>query len=181
MTIEIEDNIRLELIAPMHAQGLFEATDNNRDHLSAFLPWVKHMQSVTNFSDYISHCESLYNQKKEVSFVIIYEEVVVGRIGLHNIDMQHKNASLGYWLTKDAEGKGIISKGCKSLINYAFDQIGVHRIEIKAAADNIRSRAIAEKLQFKKEGILREAEWVNKKFIDMALYSLLDEEWISNK
>ena len=139
------------------------------------------MQSVANFENYICRCESLYNQKKEISFVTVYEEIVVGRIGLHNMDMQHKNASLGYWLTKDAEGKGIISKGCKSLINYAFDQIGLHRIEIKAAADNMKSRAIAEKLQFKKEGILREAEWVNKKFIDMALYSLLDEEWISNK
>ena len=84
MVIHINQNVRLELIAERHATALFEAVDNNREHLAEFLPWVNNMQSVNDFADYIKHCESLHEQKKEVSFVIILNETVVGRIGLHD-------------------------------------------------------------------------------------------------
>lgn len=181
MTLTVDENTRLELTAANHAEGLYAATDASREHLSAFLPWVNHMQSVADFNNYISHCELLYNQKKEVSFVIIYKENIVGRIGLHHIDLQHKNASLGYWLTKYAEGKGIISKSCYTLITYAFEQLQIHRLQLKAGVKNVKSRAVAEKLLFKREGIQREAELINNEFIDLAIYSLLEEEWIFNK
>ena len=55
--------------------------------------------------------------------------------------------------------------------------MGLNRIVIKCAVGNERSRAIAEKLDFKKEGILRQAEWVNGKFLDLYQFSLLREEW----
>lgn len=177
MTFNIDENVRLELIALHHAEGLFLATDANRKHLSTFLPWVPNMQSAADFTNYIMHCEFLHKQNKEVSFVIIYNEVVVGRVGLHNIDEQHKNASIGYWLTKDAEGKGIITRSCIALLGYAFEQLALNRIEIKAAVKNVKSQSIAEKLHFKKEGIQRESEYINNSFVDLVMYSLLKNEW----
>ena len=178
MTIAIDENLRLELTAEKHAQGLYDAVDVNREHLSQFLPWVDNMQSVDDFNNYIKNCESLYQQGKEVSFVIILNEVVVGRIGLHHLNSQNKNAAIGYWLTKNAEGKRIITRSCKALINYGFRELCLHRIEIKAAVENVRSQAIPEKLNFTKEGILRQAELVNNKFLDLVLYSMISDEWI---
>lgn len=177
MILKIDNNLRLELTAAQHAGGLFEAVDKNREHLSPFLPWVGNMKSVSDFHDYIKNCEQLYQGKKEVSFVIISDEDVVGRIGLHYINFQNKNASIGYWLTKDVEGQGIITKSCKEVITYAFQELGLHRIEIKAAVKNLRSQAIPQKLNFKKEGILREAELVNGAYLDLVLYSMLADKW----
>lgn len=177
MTFNIDANVQLELTALHHAEGLYLATDANREHLSAFLPWVKHMQSVSDFKNYLVHCEHLYKQNKEVSFVIFHHGVIAGRVGLHNIDQQHKNASIGYWLTKDAEGNGIIIRSCTTLITYAFQQLGLNRIEIKAAVNNLKSKSIAEKLGFRKEGVQREAEYLNDEFADLAIYSLLRSEW----
>lgn len=177
MTFNIDESLRLELTALHHAEGLYNAVDANREHLSAFLPWVDHMQSVANFTDYIMHCEYLHNQKKEVSFVIKYQDLIVGRVGLHNIDHEHKHASIGYWLTKNAEGKGIITRCCKTLIAYAFSQLALNRIEIKAAVRNTKSIAIAEKLHFTKEGIQRKAERINNQFVDLVMYSLIKNEW----
>ena len=54
---------------------------------------------------------------------------------------------------------------------------GLNRIEIKCAVGNNKSRAIPQKLQFKQEGILRQAELLNGKFIDLYLYAMLKEEW----
>lgn len=180
MTINIQDNLRLELAAEKHAKDLFYAVDTNRKHLSNFLPWVDNMQSVTDFKNYLKNCALLYLHGKEVSFVIILDEQIVGRIGLHHLDLHNKNASIGYWLTKNAEGKGIITQSCKVLITYGFQELGLRRIEIKAAVENARSQAIPEKLNFIKEGILRQTELVNNKFNDLFLYSILNEEWKVN-
>ncbi|AOM79610.1 GNAT family N-acetyltransferase [Pedobacter steynii] len=177
MKINIDENTRLELTAQQHAEGLFNAVDKNRAHLSEFLPWVGHMQSVANFSDYIRYCETLYEQGQEVSFVIISDEIPVGRIGLHHINAQNKCAAIGYWLAKSAEGKGIITKSCKALISYGFKEVGLQRIEIKAATGNLKSQAIPKKLNFTREGVLRQAELVNGQFLDLVLYAMLNEEW----
>ena len=178
MTIHINERIRLELTAEKHAKALYDAVDSNREHLSAFLPWVGSMQSAGDFQSYIKNCELLYQQKKEVSFVILFDDVLVGRIGLHHVNLQNNNAAIGYWLTKNTEGKGIISQSCKALITFGFQELGLHRIEIKAATGNIRSQAIPEKLNFKKEGILRQAEWVNNQYLDLYIYSILHYEWM---
>lgn len=177
MIISIDKNVRLELTATTHAVSLYNAVDTNRKHLAEFLPWVAEMRSIADFQKYTENCERLYKQKKEVSFVILKDQVAVGRIGLHHLNMENKNAAIGYWLTKNAEGNGIITKSCKKLIEYGFEDLGLNRIEIKAAVSNVKSQAIPKKLHFKKEGILREAEWVNGKFLDLVLYSLLKNEW----
>lgn len=177
MIIQLHNNVKLELLAAHHAAALFDAVDSNREHLSRFLPWVGNMQSVNDFMQYIRHSQSLYDHKKEVSFVIIANELLVGRIGLHHLNGHNKSASIGYWLTKDAQGKGIITNACKALISYGFKALQLHRIEIKASTRNLKSRAIAEKLHFKKEGILREAEWVNNRFLDLVVYAMLHYEW----
>lgn len=177
MILTIDDHISLELTAPKHASGLFDTVDNNREHLSRFLPWVGNMQSVENFKTYIEYCELQYQQKTDVSFVIMVNNKTAGRIGMHHMQLQNKSGAIGYWLAKEFEGRGIVTRACKTIIRYGFEELALNRIEIKAAENNIRSQAIPEKLHFKKEGILREAEWVNNEFLDIVLYSMLRSEW----
>jgi ribosomal-protein-serine acetyltransferase len=177
MTIAIDNNLELQLTNQSQAEALFLAIDNNRKHLSTFLPWVSKMQTINDFKKYISASEVLIAEGKEVSFAIIYDQKIVGRIGLHHLNIINKNASIGYWLIKEAEGKGIITKCCKALIDYGFNKVQLQRIEIKAAVHNLKSQAIPVKLNFKEEGILRQAEFVNNEFLDLILYSLLRNEW----
>jgi ribosomal-protein-serine acetyltransferase len=177
MTIAIDNNLELQLTNQSQAEALFLAIDNNREHLSTFLPWVSKMQTINDFKKYISTSEVLIAEGKEVSFAIIYDQKIVGRIGLNHLNIMNKNASIGYWLIKEAEGKGIIIKCCKALIDYGFNKVQLQRIEIKAAVHNLKSQAIPVKLNFKEEGILRQAEFVNNEFLDLILYSLLRNEW----
>jgi ribosomal-protein-serine acetyltransferase len=170
MKILVEDGLVLEQTAQRHAPGLFDAVDANRSHLSAFLPWVDNMHSVADFTNYIQQCETLYSNKTDISFVIIADNKVAGRIGIHYINSQNRTGAIGYWLTKESEGKGII-------IDHGFTEMNLHRIEIKAAVENLRSQAIPQKLGFTKEGILRHAEFVNNKFLNIVLYSMLTHEW----
>ena len=177
MTILIDTSLQLELTDPKHAQGLFEAVSANKEHLSKFLSWVGDMQSAEDFANYIDHCQQLYQQGNEVSFVILDDDEVIGRIGLHHMNLRNKNAEIGYWLIKSAEGKGIITRSCEALIDYGFEKLGLQRIAIKAAVENERSQAIPRKLGFVREGLLRQAELVNDQFLDLVLYSILRDEW----
>lgn len=179
MTITIDQHIKLELTAEKHAEGLFHALDEDRAHLSEFLPWVGDMQSVDDFKRYIRNCEFMYQQHMEVSFVIMLDEQVVGRIGLHYLNMGNRNAAIGYWLNKHAEGKGIMTRCCTALINYGFGELELQRIEIKAATTNAKSQAIPRRLGFQQEGILRQAELVGGKFLDLALFAMLRDEWLA--
>jgi ribosomal-protein-serine acetyltransferase len=179
MTIRIDQHIKLELTAEKHALGLFRAVDGDRAHLSEFLPWVEDMQSVDDFKAYIQNCEAMYRQQMEVSFVIMLDKHLVGRIGLHYLNMGNRNAAIGYWLNKQAEGKGIMTRCCTALINYGFNELGLQRIEIKAATTNEKSQAIPRRLAFQQEGILRQAELVGGKFLDLVLFAMLKEEWLA--
>lgn len=179
-TITVSPQIRMELTDAAHAAGLLQAVNENRNHLSAFLPWVPFMQTEADFEKYIAHCGQLHQQNLERSFVIFYEDTIVGRIGLHHINTRDQNASIGYWLCKSAEGKGIASSCCRAIIDYGFKQLQLHRIEIRAAEQNLRSRAIPQKLGFSFEGTIRQAEYVNGQWYNLALYSILIEEWIKH-
>jgi ribosomal-protein-serine acetyltransferase len=181
MILHIDENLRLELTAERHAAPLFNALDKERARLSEFLPWIDEMKTLADFTSYIKNCEWLYEQKREVSFIMIFNEMPVGRIGLHHLNLQNKTGAIGYWITSNAEGKGVVTRSCKKMIDYGFNDLGLHRIECKVATTNVKSRAIPEKLHFKKEGILRDAEWVNNKYNDLFIYSLLSDEWVSEK
>lgn len=177
MTLIPDDELRLELTAPHHAPALLQLVNDNREHLQRFLPWVPLMQAEADFLKYIEKCRQLYEQGSEISFVIYYKNEAAGRIGIHYINPANKSGAIGYWLAEQAGGKGIITRSCRTVINHGFSQLQLNRIEIKAAVENTKSQAIPERLGFTIEGILRQAEWVHDRFLDLKLYSLLKEEW----
>lgn len=169
--------ITLEMLEEIHAASLLNLVNANRAYLREWLPWVDHMQTVANFTYYISDTKKRAAAKTDFGYAIIIDKNIVGRIGLHNINHQHRIGEIGYWLADGLQGRGIIAKSCKATINHAFKELGLNRIEIKCGTGNDKSRAIAEKLQFKQEGILKQAELLNGKFIDLYLYAMLKEEW----
>lgn len=177
MTIALDETLRLERLAETHADALFAAVERNRAHLAEFLPWVEGMQSVDDFRRYVQASEALHRAKTDVSFAIVLAGVPVGRIGLHYIHPQNKNAAIGYWLAREAAGRGIATRSCQALLAHGFRELGLQRIELKAAVGNAKSRAVAERLGFTQEGILRQAERVNGRFLDLALYAMLRNEW----
>jgi ribosomal-protein-serine acetyltransferase len=62
-------------------------------------------------------------------------------------------------------------------VTYGFESMGLHRITIRAAPGNTRSRAIPERLGFVQEGVLREAGRVGEGYTDLVVYGVLDREW----
>lgn len=89
----------------------------------------------------------------------------------------HRSAQIGYWLGKDYQGRGIMTRAVIALVEYGFNRMGLNRVEIHAAVQNEKSRSMPEKLGFLNEGCIRQAEWLYDHYVDHMVYGMLAEEW----
>lgn len=176
-SIRIDDQLELQLINERHVAEGFALIDANRLYLRRFLPWVDHMLSAETFRNYVIKCGQQHKNGTDFGYMIFYEGHIAGRIGIHHIDYANKTGAIGYWLAEDQQKKGIVSGCARQIITESFNQLRLNRIELKCATENLGSKAIAERLGFRYEGILREAEWVNDSFVDLHLFAVLAKNW----
>lgn len=107
---------------------------------------------------------------------------ILGLVSLTNIDQINQSAVLHIMIGNTADqGKGIGSFAIISMLNHAFFNMNLHRVELKVLTSNMRARHVYEKCGFSKEGILRNAVFKNGEFVDILLYSILKEEYLIQK
>src|SRR5699024_2318683 len=159
------------------ALRLFTLTNESREHLKEWLPWVDMIQSEEDSLRFIKQTLQDYLDFHKVTMGIIYQGELVGVIGFNRIDTTNKIASIGYWLAKDFGGKGIMTRAVTAFLTYGFTNLLLNKIEIRVAKENIASRAIPERLDFVQEGIIRAAEKLNNIYVDHVLYGMLKDEW----
>jgi ribosomal-protein-serine acetyltransferase len=148
----------------------------NRDHLQPFMHWMTPDYSMESSRKFLSDAIANRREKKNLGFGIFRRDELIGSIGFVEFDWKSRRTEIGYWIDKAEEGKGIVSRACRLLINYAFEDLDMNRIEIRCSAENTRSAAVPERLGFTKEGILRQAEFRNGKLHDFNIYALLAED-----
>ncbi|MEI7735309.1 MAG: GNAT family protein [Ferruginibacter sp.] len=177
MNLKVDDRIKLVLLDDIHATETFALINANRQHLRTWLPWVDNMRTIEIFESYIRKTKEETIAGTDFGFVIFEDERIAGRIGIHNIDHQTKTGAIGYWLGKEFENRGIITKACNAIIEFGFTQLALDRIEIKCATENYKSKAVPERLGFIQESILPQAEFVNDKILDLYVYALSKKDW----
>ncbi|UTH74793.1 GNAT family N-acetyltransferase [Chromobacterium sp. IIBBL 290-4] len=109
--------------------------------------------------------------------IIEVDGEIAGICSLHGISQTHMSARVGYWLADHHVGKGAMRQALAQLLDHAFDDLGLHRVELGCAPENIRSCRVAERLGFRLEGELRDAQRLNGRFWNMRCYGLLASEW----
>ena len=174
--LRVNRDVILQLRDESHAQETYDLIKKNK-HLRDWMQWYEVVKSIKDSINNIEGNIEEWEMKTDYHLGIFYQDQMVGMISLHGINYLANKASIGYWLDKDYEGKGIITNSVKVLMEYGFDELGLNRIEIGAGVTNERSRAIPEKLGFTLEGILRENMLLHGKYIDMALYAMLKSEY----
>ena len=97
----------------------------------------------------------------------------VGAGGLHDISHENKKVEIGFWLLPENWGKGIMSETMPLIFNYAFNTIGLHRIEGFVDSRNTKCKKAVTKLGFKLEGTMVDCEIKNGQFISLDIYAKL--------
>ncbi len=101
---------------------------------------------------------------------------LLGQIGLSSIDLRNKSAEVGYWVVKEYRGQGIALRAVGLLSEWALDQVGMERLELRILDGNTSSDRVAIKAGFTKEGVLRSLYEVEGRRRDVVVWSLLRSE-----
>jgi ribosomal-protein-serine acetyltransferase len=176
-SIKIDEDLKLVLPQPYMAEDLTALVRENLDHLKHWVPWATDDYSTEKSMEWIQMTLREFASDGPFGAVIVFDNKFAGTIGFHNLDKKNFSAEVGYWIAKEFEGRGIITRSCRVLIEYLFDKIQLNRLQINCNVENVKSRSIPERLGFKLEGIHRQAEFLNDRFGDWAVYAMLREEW----
>ncbi len=172
----MDDDIELRVLRDSDAAGLFSLVDASRESLRRWLPWVDETRGVADTGRFIAKSREQLGRNDGMQLAIRYRGELAGVIGYHYWDWTKGKTEIGYWLAASFERKGIMTRSCGALVDYAFDALGLNRVEIRTAVGNARSRAIPERLGFHQEGVLREGERTAEGLVDQTVYGLLRKE-----
>jgi ribosomal-protein-serine acetyltransferase len=175
--LKIDDDLELRLFTQDAVHILHELITSNRSHLDQWMRWSGRIQTLEDVQAFIHKFADKYQADDGFHVGLWYRGQLAGGIACHAINYESGHTEIGYWLGEEFVGKGLVTRACHTLLRHLFEQEQMHRIEIQCATDNVRSRAVAERLGFVFEGIKRESEWITSSFRDHALYSLLVHEW----
>lgn len=174
---DIDEEITLSILIDNDAERLFEITNQSREYLREWLPWVDQTNTIKDSQTFIQMSTQMYLDRIGLTAGIFYKNVLVGVAGFNRIDWENKIGYIGYWLASDYQNRGIMTRVVHGLIDYAFNHYDLNRIDIRTATENKKSQAIPERLGFTNEGMVRQAEWLYDHFVDHFIYGLLKSEW----
>lgn len=176
--VEIRDGeLTLRPLAASDAPGLFRLIDTDRDRLAQWLPWVDETHTVAHSIRFIADASEERQRRRSLVLGIFVTGALSGTVGLHYLEWFDRSGELGYWIGSDAERRGYVTRAARGVLGLAFGAIGLNRLVIRCAVGNERSRRVAERLGFRREGLLREAQRVGGRFLDQHLYALLRREF----
>jgi ribosomal-protein-serine acetyltransferase len=177
LSIRVDDELSLGLLEERHADELFALTERNREHLRRWLPWVDAVVVTEDTRHFLRQSLEQLARGDGFQAGIWLRGKLVGVIGYHQIKRANRYTEIGYWLDAKSQGQGVMTRACRAMVSYAFEELGLNRVEIHCATGNTRSCAVPERLGFTREGVRRQAEWIDGAPVDHALYAVLAEEW----
>lgn len=148
----------------------------NREHLRPWMPWIDNTRTDEDSKEFIRSSLALQAKGEGLVTGIFVAGKLAGVISYVRIDPGNRSGMLGYWIAAGHQRKGLVTRACMALIDHGFEDLGLNRIVIRAATDNGRSLAVPRRLGFTREGVERQAEWVNDRFVDLEVFSLLRDE-----
>ena len=179
---EVDGEIQLKLVMPKKdAQEIYDFVDRSRSYLREWLGWVDATTSAADIESYEQMMLQKFANNEGLSTVILYNGQFVGKITINEIDWATKKAEIGYYLDEAYQGSGIMTRATKGMLDIAFEEYGVEKVEIRVAVENKKSRHIPERLGFTEEGTIRNGESLNEGFVDTIVYGLLAREWLGKE
>lgn len=143
---------RLTLCIPEadDASRLFEGIMSSMEALSLWLPWVQayRERGIEVAHETIKRFREEFEAGEAFNFLIKVDQSFVGMAGLMRLQQRDQSIELGYWLVQSRQGKGYVTEAANALTRYAFTLLGVKKVVIICAAENVKSSAVARRLNF---------------------------------
>ena len=174
-------DVSVRLIGPGDAETLSRLETENREYILAGGP--------TRSDDYVSVAGqralvdtllAAHRAETCVPFVIELEGQVVGRIILNGVVRgAFQSASVGYWVAESAAGRGVASAALASMIEHAFGELGLHRLQAETTLTNEASTRVLAKAGFELYGVAPQYLCIGGRWQEHRMFQLLNQSWTS--
>ena len=157
---------------------LYEAVRESIAEVAPWLSWCHENYSIEESREFISSRTRASQGDEWYSFAAVEEPSgrFAGGVGINFINRVHQIANLGYWIRTSAAGRGFATRAAQLAARFGFEQLGLQRIEIVAAAGNLASQRVAEKAGACREAVARKRLLIRGKPQDAVVYSLIEED-----
>lgn len=171
------DRHQVSLLLPEEnqAQALFEVVEADRNELRKWMPWVDDTKSERSEAKFIKYIQGQMVAGKVFMLTIAVDNMPVGMIDFHQINQSDHHAEVGYWLSQQVQGLGIMTRSLKRLIDYGFNEMKLHKILIQVEAGNTKSSAIPKRLGFIKEAEFKDQIYANGQYRDFVEFGLINK------
>ena len=143
-----------------------------------WLPWARAGHSRLDTRRYLRGARLGWARRSALEFIVsgLESERLLGVTSLHRIDWVRRCAGLGYWIRSAYQRRGFALEAARATALYAFERLGLHRLELHIALANAASHGVAQGLGARREGIARDAELVDGRYLDHVQYALLSTD-----
>jgi ribosomal-protein-serine acetyltransferase len=164
----------LRALEDSDVRELHALIERNRPRLAKWIAWARE-QTADDTLAFIGRARTKEGEDSGLSRAIVADGRLLGVVGI-TVDRANHSAEIGYWLDEGASGKGIATEAVAAVVDFGFGHWQLTRVEIRADVENRPSCAVAERLGFRFEGVMRQAYRVGEHYSDDALYSLLSSD-----
>jgi ribosomal-protein-serine acetyltransferase len=170
--LPVDDGVALRLAEVTLAERYHDMTERNRERLARWERWAETPTPIEGMRAWLESRMLGYAQGRDVPTVITRAGELVGSCGAQ-IDPDNRSAALGYWVDAASEGRGLVTASARALVGHLFADHPVDRVEIRVAADNVRSQAVARRLGCTLDGTLRQGMLRGSGRVDLCVFTLL--------
>ena len=164
--------LTLARMGPEYADGLIASIRASLAELQPFMAWaVDHDPRATR--SFTEMAERRWDDQTGWTFAVLQEREPVGACSLDRYEALLESCEVGYWMRTDLCSRGLMTEAASAVVEFGFEQLRLHRLELHAAPDNHGSIRIAEKLGFRREGVLRDGSRGIGGFHDVYVFGLL--------
>src|SRR6185436_2917019 len=172
--MEVVPHITIRLYRIEDARTLYEAALSSVTEIHPFMPWCHSGLTLEDTRTWIAAQIQAFENLKAFEFAILAEDGgFLGGCGLNQINDANRRANLGYWVRSSAAGRGVATAAIRQLVQWAFANTDLVRLEVLVAAENVASLRAAEKAGAGREGVLRQRLLLHGAAHDAVLFSFV--------
>jgi RimJ/RimL family protein N-acetyltransferase len=182
------ENITLEterlILRPLSEQDSEEVYENVKEYdIARWTINIPHPYPKEEAIRYIRQSMELIKKGKSYELAIRFNssKELAGVMALLNVEKEHRNAELGYWIAKKYWNKGIATEAASKILEFGFQELNLERICARCFHENEASRRVMEKIGMEHEGKFRHEIFKENEFIDMIYYGMIKDDWKNHK
>ncbi|MFE1442213.1 GNAT family N-acetyltransferase [Streptomyces sp. NPDC058739] len=176
-TLPLDDLAVLRPLEPWQAPEFLAHIDRARPQVDPWIPWATFSTDLESAAATLQRYADRQATDAGRIFGIWLEGTLVGGVMFTRFDSTSGVCEIGCWTESAGQGRGLVGRACRTLIDWAFTERGISRVEWWVASGNTRSAAVARRLGMTREGVLRRHTPYRGERRDIEVWSVLSEEW----